>query len=685
MPPALLVVRFSGSSVPTTSRTAGRLKWSSKEAQRVGVGWPFSRRLRDPTAYPHCRAPQDHPLQQHHPELAPSTTCGRDTREQLPTALLAQGPSPLPWPALSETPEALQTRRARNLRHSSRPVCKTLPRHKDPLHAHASRKTRRPLSAPAPCKSPVSADGMRKIHSPSIATRPCIVLPPALPLPSHSRFLRSDARRHPSAPTARIHVTTPVASATPYSPPVSCCALAAGHRSLLLSGSPLSAACSRRCPTLATFPTLHTRRARTLLLRTNWVFVDVGRTRRGVGRAVVKHVLHGARSRRRRCHDPISTDLRHMNTLTGRPDNIRRPLRNSSRSCYRGRELARFPSAAGMSPSRQCIHASPARDLVIKRIGRSRHASSCKVAAARLSSANLNLKAAYLYVPRTSEALGSTSRHATLAQSGRIGLRVCVASFKTHAGPTRPPSAYRVHRASHFFPIPPQTAPIQSLPDDHQVPGARSGGRRRFCQKTAPTRSLPDVHQVPGPPSSGRRRFRQKPRVDLASHKQPVPRAPLTPCTTSRSHKIAAVNAAVDIFGGMPTLREEDAHYRPLARFHLSLPARRSRELCRGRGARAHGRELLLPGSLAGGTGCALSHGDEAREDHGADGSASADDKAYEDADAESQMMTHRVEHLAMRVSRGVHGRRCSRCSTRLGAVEDITAVNGLQCEGLAG
>src|ERR1700761_6103117 len=50
-----------------------------------------------------------------------------------------------------------------------------------------------------------------------------------------SRFLLSDARRHPSAPTAHLHITTPVASASPYSPPVSCCWLQVTARCFFLA------------------------------------------------------------------------------------------------------------------------------------------------------------------------------------------------------------------------------------------------------------------------------------------------------------------------------------------------------------------------------------------------------------------------------------------------------------------
>ncbi|KAJ7192130.1 hypothetical protein GGX14DRAFT_596419 [Mycena pura] len=56
-------------------------------------------------------------------------------------------------------------------------------------------------------------------------------------------------------------------------------------------------------------------------------------------------------------------------------------------------------------------------------------------------------------------------------------------------------------------------------------------------------------------------------------------------------------------------------------------------------GVLANGREICA--TLADGTGCTLSGGDEAREDHGVDGSASAHDKAHEDAEAESQITAY--------------------------------------------
>ncbi|KAJ7204065.1 hypothetical protein GGX14DRAFT_569665 [Mycena pura] len=236
--------------------------------------------------------------------------------------------------------------------------------------------------------------------------------------------------------------------------------------------------------------------------------------------------------------------------------------------------------------------------------GRSCQALSCKIH---------NLKTTYVYVPRTSEALGSTLGHATLAQSGRtrplacgfefegLANRVCVALFETLRG--RP--------AVDIF------------------------GGHRLAVKTA-TRALSTRDRASVPPRPTARRI------------------PL------------AIRAVIAFPGAFP-----GAHYlRPPTRF--TLPHAEVK-ICVAEGA-SGGRYMLLPGSLTGATGCALPGGSEAREDHGADGRSSEDADADAESritahlngraarggsrDDESTAATLRggrtfdLEHHAMRVSR---------------------------------
>ncbi|KAJ7194103.1 hypothetical protein GGX14DRAFT_586913 [Mycena pura] len=106
-------------------------------------------------------------------------------------------------------------------------------------------------------------------------------------------------------------------------------------------------------------------------------------------------------------------------------------------------------------------------------------------------------------------------------------------AFETHAGHTRPPSAYHLQqRASHFFQIPPRTAPPRCSPEDYQA-------------------QLPTTTSSP---------------------------SPLTSSISSRGHLIPALNAAIDVFGAECRLcvKRVKGKRRSVISSHKPILARRS-------------------------------------------------------------------------------------------------------------
>ncbi|KAJ7212522.1 hypothetical protein GGX14DRAFT_564273 [Mycena pura] len=221
------------------------------------------------------------------PHLRPARSMrprhSRRTAHRLP----AQGPSPLHWPALSETrANSTALHFTAPQRKRSRPAPPGIYGTLTPCLQNASAPRR-----PAVCTRFARPDVRCLRQRPARAQRPwtaCArstrslpaMLPPALSLPSLSRFLLSDARRHPSGhASTSLHQSLPLPPTRRPFPVVRC--LHARNA-------------ARRSPLLATSPTLLTRRTRTRTL------------------AVMKHMPHGAWSHS--SMDPISTDLRRVKT-----------------------------------------------------------------------------------------------------------------------------------------------------------------------------------------------------------------------------------------------------------------------------------------------------------------------------------------------------------------------------------